>query len=64
MAHELSLYHAPASPNFRRVRIFLTEKSIAVPADRVAVRRGHDRIAAWPSMTELPIIQIIDGVRQ
>ncbi len=33
MTNTLSLYHAPASPNSRRVRIFLAEKGISVPVD-------------------------------
>jgi glutathione S-transferase len=31
MSNELKLYHSTASPNSRRVRIFLAEKGIAIP---------------------------------
>jgi glutathione S-transferase len=31
MPEAVKLYHAPASPNSRRVRMFLAEKSISLP---------------------------------
>ena len=31
MSNDLRLYHSAASPNSRRVRIFLAEKGIAIP---------------------------------
>jgi glutathione S-transferase len=37
----LKLYHAPASPNSRRVRMFLAEKGISVPLVSVDLAAGE-----------------------
>jgi glutathione S-transferase len=41
MSDTLKLYHAPASPNSRRVRIFIAEKGIAVPLVEVDLGEGE-----------------------
>jgi glutathione S-transferase len=37
----LKLYHSPASPNSRRVRIFLAEKGLKVPLVAVDLGKGE-----------------------
>jgi glutathione S-transferase len=41
MSNELKLYHSAASPNSRRVRIFLAEKGIAIPLAPVDLAKGE-----------------------
>ena len=49
----LKLYHSPASPNSRRVRIFLAEKGLKVrlspPTERVALKRWYEAMSNRPS---------------
>jgi glutathione S-transferase len=39
--NNLKLCHSPASPNSRRVRIFLAEKGLAVPLVAVDLGKGE-----------------------
>jgi glutathione S-transferase len=41
MVESLKLYHAPASPNSRRVRIFPAEKEVSVPLVSVDLATGE-----------------------
>src|SRR3981081_1141750 len=43
----LKLYHSPASPNSRRVRIFLAEKGLKVPLVAVDLGKGEQHSAAY-----------------
>src|SRR5258705_10276207 len=43
MSNGLKLYHSAASPNSRRVRIFLAEKGIAIPLVPVDLAKGEQR---------------------
>jgi glutathione S-transferase len=60
----LKLYHAPASPNSRRVRIFLAEKGIAVPLVSVDLSAGEqhrdDYLAINPRRV-VPTLVLEDG---
>ena len=40
-ANDLKLYHAAASPNSRRVRIFIAEKGLTVPLVPVDLGKGE-----------------------
>jgi glutathione S-transferase len=44
----LKLYHSPASPNSRRVRIFLAEKGLKVPLVAVDLSVQENCHAAQP----------------
>jgi glutathione S-transferase len=41
--NNLTLYHFAASPNARRVRIFLAEKGLIVPLVAVDLGKGEQR---------------------
>jgi glutathione S-transferase len=41
-ANDLKLYHAAASPNSHRVRIFMPEKGVTVPLVPVISVRAHN----------------------
>ena len=43
MSNELKLYHSVASPNSRRVRMFLAEKGIAIALVPVDLAKGLPR---------------------
>ena len=43
----LTLYHSPASPNSRRVRIFLAEKGLTVPLVAVDLGNGEQHSEAY-----------------
>jgi glutathione S-transferase len=43
----LKLYHSPASPNSRRVRIFLAEKGLRVPLIAVDLSKGEQHSEAY-----------------
>jgi glutathione S-transferase len=49
MPNELKLYHSAASPNSRRVRIFLAEKGIAIPLVPVDLAEGEQHSDAYRS---------------
>jgi glutathione S-transferase len=44
MSNELKLYHSAASPNSRRVRIFLAEKGVAIPLEPVDLASAGSRL--------------------
>jgi hypothetical protein len=43
----LRLYHSPASPNSRRVRIFLAEKGLKIPLVAVDLGKGEQHSEAY-----------------
>jgi hypothetical protein len=47
MSNELKLYHSAASPNSRRVRIFLAEKGVAIPLEPVDLASGEQHSDAY-----------------
>src|SRR6195256_3720910 len=47
MSNELKLYHSAASPNSRRVRIFLAEKGITIPLVPVDLAKGEQHSDAY-----------------
>ena len=60
----LKLYHAPASPNSRRVRMFLAEKGISVPlvsVDLAAGEQHHDAYLAINPRRVVPTLVLEDG---
>lgn len=63
-ANELKLYHSPASPNARRVRIFLAEKELAVPLVPVDLGKGEQHSAAYRAINPrrvVPTLVLEDG---
>lgn len=60
----LTLYHAPASPNSRRVRIFLAEKGISLPLvsiDLVAGEQHGDGYRTINPRRVVPTLVLEDG---
>jgi glutathione S-transferase len=63
-ANELKLYHAAASPNSRRVRIFLAEKGLAVPLVPVDLGKGEQHGEAYRAINPrrvVPTLVLEDG---
>jgi glutathione S-transferase len=63
-ANELKLYHAAASPNWRRVRIFLAEKGLAVPLVPVDLGKGEQHGEAYRAINPrrvVPTLVLEDG---
>ena len=61
-ANDLKLYHSAASPNSRRVRIFLAEKGLKVPYEQVdiamiVVIRRHHRHRATQAVPDARLIR-------
>jgi glutathione S-transferase len=64
MPEALKLYHAPASPNSRRVRIFLAEKGISLPLvsiDLAAEEQHGDAYRAINPRRVVPTLILEDG---
>jgi glutathione S-transferase len=64
MSNELKLYHSAASPNSRRVRIFLAEKGIAIPLVPVDLAKGEQRSDAYRAINPrrvVPTLVLEDG---
>ena len=64
MANSLKLYHSSASPNSRRVRIYLAERGIAaelVPVDLGAKEQFSDAYAAINPRKVVPTLVLADG---
>jgi glutathione S-transferase len=62
--HTLKLYHAPASPNSRRVRMFLAEKGISVPLVSVDLAAGEQHRDAYLAINPrrvVPTLVLEDG---
>jgi glutathione S-transferase len=64
MPEALKLYHAPASPNSRRVRMFLAEKDISVPLVSVDLAAGDQHGDAYRALNPrrvVPTLLLADG---
>src|ERR1700730_3117497 len=60
----LKLYHSTASPNSRRVRIFLTEKGLEVPLVAIDLGKGEQHSAAYTAINPrrvVPTLVLDDG---
>jgi glutathione S-transferase len=60
----LKLCHSPASPNSRRVRIFLAEKDINVPLVAVDLGKGEQHSEAYRAINPrrvVPTLALEDG---
>src|SRR5258706_6233481 len=60
----LKLYHSPASPNSRRVRIFLAEKGLKVLLVAVDLRKGEQHSEAYRAINArrgVPTLVLEDG---
>src|SRR6202035_3519683 len=64
MSDTLKLYHAPASPNSRRVRMFIAEKGIAVSLVVVDLAKGEQHSDAYRAINPrrvVPTLVLEDG---
>src|SRR6266481_1643918 len=64
MSNHLRLYHYAASPNSRRVRIFLAEKGIAIPLAPVDLAKGEQHSDAYRAINPrrvVPTLVLEDG---
>jgi glutathione S-transferase len=64
MPEALKLYHAPASPNSRRVRMFLAEKAISLPLVSVDLAAGEQHGDAFRAINPrrvVPTLVLEDG---
>jgi glutathione S-transferase len=65
MTHDnLKLYHAVASPNSRRVRIFIAEKGLTVPLIAVDLGKGEQHTEAYRAINPrrvVPTLMLPDG---
>src|ERR1700692_741288 len=64
LSNELKLYHSAASPNSRRVRIFLAEKGIAIPLVPVDLAEGAQHSDAYRAINPrrvVPTLVLEDG---
>src|SRR3981189_2554888 len=64
MSNDLKLYHSAASPNSRRVRIFLAEKGIAIPLAPVDLAKGEQHSDAYRAINPrrvVPTLVLADG---
>jgi glutathione S-transferase len=64
MPEPLELYHASASPNSRRVRMFLAEKGLALTLVPVDLGKGKQRSDAYRRINPrqmVPILVLEDG---
>jgi glutathione S-transferase len=62
--HSLKLYQSPASPNSRRVRIFLAEKGLTVPLVVVDLGKGEQHSEAYRTINPrrvVPTLVLEDG---
>jgi glutathione S-transferase len=60
----LKLYHSPASPNSRRVRIFLAEKSLRVPLVAIDLGKGEQHSPTYRAINPrrvVPTLVLDDG---
>jgi Glutathione S-transferase, N-terminal domain len=64
MPEALKLYHAAASPNSRRVRMFLAEKGISLPLVAIDLAAGEQRGEAYRAINPrrvVPTLMVEDG---
>ena len=63
-ASDLKLYHAAASPNSRRVRIFMAEKGVTVPLVSVDLSKGEQHSDSYRAINPrrvVPTLVLEDG---
>ena len=63
-ANDLKLYHSAASPNSRRVRMFLAEKGVTVPLVPVDLAKGEQHSDAYRAVNPrrvVPTLVLEDG---
>jgi glutathione S-transferase len=63
-ANDLKLYHSSASPNSRRVRIFLAEKGLTLPLVPVDLAKGEQHSDAYRAINPrrvVPTLVLEDG---
>jgi glutathione S-transferase len=64
MSDTLRLYHAPSSPNSRRVRIFLAEKGMSLRLVAVDLAKGEQHAEAYRAINPrrvVPTLVLEDG---
>src|SRR5271167_5150076 len=64
MPEALKLYHAPASPNSRRVRMFLVEKGISLPLVSIDLGKGEQHGEVYRAINPrrvVPTLVLEDG---
>jgi glutathione S-transferase len=64
MPEALKLYHAAASPNSRRVRMFLAEKGISLPLVAIDLAAGEQHGEAYRAINPrrvVPTLMVEDG---
>lgn len=62
----MKLYEDDVAPNCRRVRIFLTEKGIDIPGEKLSVAGGDNLSEAYQAKNPhgvLPLLELDDGTR-
>jgi glutathione S-transferase len=62
--NDLKLYHAAASPNSRRVRIFIAEKGLTVPLVPVDLGKGEQHSDTYRAINPrrlVPTLVLADG---
>jgi glutathione S-transferase len=59
--NDLKLYHAAASPNSRRVRIFIAEKGLTVPLVPIDLGKGEQHYRAINPRRLVPTLVLADG---
>ncbi|MZR31692.1 glutathione S-transferase N-terminal domain-containing protein [Sneathiella litorea] len=60
----MKLYDLPASPNARRVRIFLAEKGLEIPKEEVDLSSGYHHTPEYLSkniLGRMPVLELADG---
>ena len=60
----MKLYDSPVAPNPRRVRIFLAEKGIVVPTEKVDLARLEQKCPAYAAVNPLhriPALELDSG---
>jgi len=60
----LKLYDLPASPNARRVRIFIAEKGLEIPMEPVDMAAGENKTKEYlakNSLGRMPLLELDDG---
>ena len=60
----MKLYDLPASPNARRVRIFIAEKGLEIPMEPVDMAAGENKTKEYlakNSLGRMPLLELDDG---
>ncbi len=60
----MKYYDLPASPNARRVRIFIAEKGLEIPTVAVDMTKGENKTPEYlakNSLGKMPLLELDDG---